>query len=108
MITITDQAYAKIHEIQQQEHTQDPLRVFVQGGGCSGFQYGFTFDNNPSDPADFCMTNDHGVRVLIDAMSMNLMTGAEIDYEEDLFGEQFVIRNPNMTSQCGCGNSFSV
>ena len=81
------------------------LRVFVQGGGCSGFQYGFTFDEITNED-DTTMTKN-GVSLLIDAMSYQYLVGAEIDYKEDLQGAQFVIKNPNATTTCGCGSSFS-
>ncbi|MFN3785529.1 MAG: iron-sulfur cluster insertion protein ErpA [Thiothrix sp.] len=81
------------------------LRVFVQGGGCSGFQYGFTFDENQND--DDTAVENAGVTLLIDPMSFQYMVGAEIDYTEGLEGAQFVIRNPNATTTCGCGSSFS-
>ena len=80
--------------------------IFVQGGGCSGFQYGFTFDEITNDD-DTTMTKN-GVSLLIDAMSYQYLIGAEIDYKEDLQGAQFVIKNPNASTTCGCGSSFSV
>ena len=82
------------------------LRVFITGGGCSGFQYGFTFDENITD-GDTVVEND-GVKLLIDPMSYQYLAGAEIDYSEGLEGAQFVIRNPNASTTCGCGSSFSV
>lgn len=82
------------------------LRVFISGGGCSGFQYGFTFDENQQE-GDTTVVND-GVTLLVDPMSYQYLVGAEIDYKEDLSGAQFVIRNPNATTTCGCGSSFSV
>ena len=82
------------------------LRVFVTGGGCSGFQYGFTFDEIVNDD-DTAMAKN-GVTLLIDAMSLQYLAGAEIDYKDDLQGAQFVIKNPNATTTCGCGSSFSV
>lgn len=82
------------------------LRVFVAGGGCSGFQYGFTFDDSQDD--DDLVLENHGVALLVDSMSIQYLTGAEIDYQEKLEGSQFVIHNPNVTSTCGCGSSFSV
>ena len=82
------------------------LRVFITGGGCSGFQYGFTFDENITD-GDTVVENE-GVKLLIDPMSYQYLVGAEIDYSEGLEGAQFVIRNPNATTTCGCGSSFSV
>ena len=82
------------------------LRVFVQGGGCSGFQYGFTFDEIVND--DDTSMAKNGVTLLIDAMSLQYLAGAEIDYKDDLQGAQFVIKNPNATTTCGCGSSFSA
>lgn len=82
------------------------LRVFISGGGCSGFQYGFTFDEETKD-GDTVVENE-GVKLLIDPMSFQYLAGAEIDYTEGLEGAQFVIRNPNATTTCGCGSSFSV
>ena len=90
------------------------LRVYITGGGCSGFQYGFTFDteSNINPDEDYVLTKELGesgsVRLLIDAMSYQYLEGAEIDYREDLHGAQFVIRNPNAKTTCGCGSSFSV
>jgi iron-sulfur cluster insertion protein len=82
------------------------LRVFVQGGGCSGFQYGFTFDEAVNE--DDTVMNKSGVQLLIDSMSYQYLVGAEIDYKDDINGAQFVIKNPNATTTCGCGSSFSV
>ena len=82
------------------------LRVFISGGGCSGFQYGFTFDEKPED-GDTHVENQ-GVTLLVDPMSIQYLAGAEIDYKEDLEGARFVIRNPNAATTCGCGSSFSV
>lgn len=82
------------------------LRIYIQGGGCSGFQYGFTFDENISDGDETVITD--GVKLLIDPMSMQYLMGAEIDYSEGLQGGQFVIRNPNAVTTCGCGSSFSA
>lgn len=103
----TDAAAAKVKELIAEEGNPDlKLRVFVQGGGCSGFQYGFTFDEEINED-DTAMTKD-GVQLLIDAMSYQYLVGAEIDYKDDLTGAQFVIKNPNASSTCGCGSSFSV
>ncbi len=82
------------------------LRVFVTGGGCSGFKYGFTFDEN-SEEGDLAVANG-GVTLLVDPMSLQYLLGAEIDYKDDVDGAQFVIRNPNATTTCGCGSSFAV
>ena len=106
-LLFTDSAAAKVKELIDEEGNAElKLRVFVQGGGCSGFQYGFTFDEAVNDD-DFQMEKN-GVMLLIDAMSMQYLNGAEIDYKEGLEGAQFVIKNPNATTTCGCGSSFSV
>ena len=103
MITITDSAAVKIKDLILEEN--DPslkVRAFVQGGGCSGFQYGFTMDGEVNDD-DFIFDD-----VVVDSMSAQYMTGATIDYKEDITGCQFVIVNPSATTTCGCGSSFSV
>ncbi len=106
-ILFTDAAADKVAELVAEEGNPDlKLRVFVQGGGCSGFQYGFTFDEVAND--DDTQMNKNGVTLLIDAMSLQYLTGAEIDYKDDLQGAQFVIKNPNAQTTCGCGSSFSV
>lgn len=92
--------------IEQEDNTDLSLRVYVTGGGCSGFQYGFAFDENTED-GDTQVENC-GVRLLVDPMSYQYLNGAEIDYTEGLEGEQFVIRNPNAQTTCGCGSSFAV
>jgi iron-sulfur cluster insertion protein len=107
MLIFTDAAAGKVGELIREEANPNlKLRVFVSGGGCSGFQYGFTFDENIED-GDFCVEN-HGVQLLVDPMSAQYLMGAEIDYKEDLQGAQFVIRNPNAKTTCGCGSSFSA
>ena len=106
-LVFTDSAAAKVKALIDEEGNPElKLRVFVQGGGCSGFQYGFTFDEVVNDDDATMVKN--GVTLLIDSMSYQYLTGAEIDYKEDLEGAQFVIRNPNATTTCGCGSSFSV
>ncbi len=106
-IIFTDSAANKVAELIQEEGNPDlKLRVFVQGGGCSGFQYGFTFDEVVNEDDTTMVKN--GVQLLIDAMSYQYLVGAEIDYKDDLEGAQFVIKNPQATSTCGCGSSFSV
>jgi iron-sulfur cluster insertion protein len=106
-IVFTDSAASKVAELVAEEGNPDlKLRVFVQGGGCSGFQYGFTFDEMANE--DDTKMEKNGVTLLIDAMSLQYLIGAEIDYKDDLEGAQFVIRNPNATTTCGCGSSFSV
>jgi iron-sulfur cluster insertion protein len=100
-------AAAKVRELIKEEGNDAlMLRVFITGGGCSGFQYGFTFDENITE-GDTVIENE-GVKLLIDPMSYQYLAGAEIDYTEGLEGAQFVIRNPNATTTCGCGSSFSV
>jgi len=106
-LIFTDSAAAKVRELIEEEgNDQLKLRVFVQGGGCSGFQYGFTFDEEVNE--DDTTMEKGGVTLLIDAMSYQYLVGAEIDYKEDLEGAQFVIRNPNATTTCGCGSSFAA
>ncbi len=106
-LNFTDSAANKVKALIDEEGNADlKLRVFVTGGGCSGFQYGFTFDEVQND--DDTVMQKNGVTLLIDAMSMQYMMGAEIDYTEGLEGAQFVIKNPNAVSTCGCGSSFST
>lgn len=106
-LIFTDSAAAKVKSLIEEEGNPDlMLRVFVSGGGCSGFQYGFTFDESLND-GDTSVEKS-GVTLLVDPMSFQYLVGAEIDYKEDLNGAQFVIRNPNATTTCGCGSSFSA
>lgn len=106
-LLFTDAAAAKVKTLIDEEGNPDlKLRVFVQGGGCSGFQYGFTFDESANE--DDTAMEKNGVTLLIDSMSYQYLRGAEIDYKEDLEGSQFVIKNPNATTTCGCGSSFSA
>ena len=106
-LIFTDSAASKVKELIVEEGNADlKLRVFVTGGGCSGFQYGFTFDEVTNE--DDTVMEKNGVTLLIDPMSFQYLSGAEIDYQEGLEGAQFVIKNPNATSTCGCGSSFSV
>lgn len=108
MVEITEAAKNKIIDLLIDENNPKlMLRTFVQGGGCSGFQYGFTFDDIVNED-DFEFPLDEKFKVVIDAMSMQYMTGAEIDYKEDVMGSQFSIKNPNAQTSCGCGSSFSV
>ena len=105
-LIFTDAAAQKVGELIQEEDNPDlMLRVFISGGGCSGFQYGFTFDEKVEE-GDSSVENK-GVTLLVDPMSVQYLMGAEIDYKEDLQGAQFVIRNPNATTTCGCGQSFT-
>jgi len=107
MITISDSAKTKIKDLLCEENNPKlSLRTFVQGGGCSGFSYGFTFDEEQNED-DFEIPLDE-FKVLVDAMSMQYLNEATLDYTEDLMGSQFVIRNPNAQTTCGCGSSFSV
>ena len=106
-LLFTDSAANKVKTLIEEEGNPDlKLRVFVTGGGCSGFQYGFTFDEVQNE--DDTVMQKNGVTLLIDSMSFQYMVGAEIDYTEGLEGAQFVIKNPNATTTCGCGSSFSV
>jgi iron-sulfur cluster insertion protein len=106
-LVFSDNAAAKVKQLIEEEGNLElKLRVFVSGGGCSGFQYGFTFDEVTNED-DTAMVKD-GVTLLIDPMSYQYLVGAEIDYQEGLEGAQFVIKNPNATTTCGCGSSFSV
>ena len=106
-LIFTDNAANKVKELIQEEGNPAlKLRVFVTGGGCSGFQYGFTFEETTND--DDTAMEKNGVTLLIDPMSYQYLVGAEIDYTEGLQGSQFVIKNPNATSTCGCGSSFSA
>ncbi len=106
-LQFTDAAVTKVKQLIDEEGNADlMLRVFISGGGCSGFQYGFTFDDNISE-GDAVIERGN-VKLLIDPMSVQYLTGAEIDYTEGLEGAQFVIRNPNAATTCGCGSSFSV
>jgi len=106
-IIFTDNAAKKVGVlIAEEENDNLKLRVYISGGGCSGFQYGFTFDEEVNE--DDTQIENGGVTVLIDSMSIGYLSGAEIDFKEDLSGAQFVIRNPNASTTCGCGSSFSV
>jgi iron-sulfur cluster insertion protein len=107
MITITESAKTKILDLLAEENNPDlALRTFVQGGGCSGMSYGFTFDEITNED-DFEVPLEK-FRVLVDSMSMQYLQGSSIDYKEDIQGSQFVISNPNAQTTCGCGSSFSV
>lgn len=107
LLVFTDSAANKVKELIEEEGNEAlKLRVFVSGGGCSGFQYGFTFDEEVNE--DDTQLEKNGVTLLIDSMSYQYLVGAEIDYTEGIEGSQFVIRNPNATTTCGCGSSFSV
>ncbi len=106
-LVITESAARKVKElIEREQNPELKLRVFIQGGGCSGFQYGFTFDEEVNE--DDTRVEKDGVTLLIDPMSFQYLVGAEIDYQEGLQGAQFVLKNPNARTTCGCGSSFSV
>jgi iron-sulfur cluster insertion protein len=105
-MTLTENAIVKLKDLLAEENNPNiKLRVFVQGGGCSGMQYGFSFDEEQNDE-DFEYTFD-SVHVVVDAMSMQYLTGAAVDYKEDFMGASFSIDNPNAATSCGCGSSFS-
>lgn len=107
MIEITDSAVKKIADLLAEENNPNMmLRSFVQGGGCSGFQYGFTFDEDRAE--DDHVVEKQGIRILVDSFSYQYLVGSKIDYKEDLQGASFSISNPNATTTCGCGSSFSV
>ncbi len=106
-VVFTKSAALKVRELIEEEQNPDlKLRIYITGGGCSGFQYGFTFDENITNGDS--TTENEGVTLLIDPISYQYLTHAEIDYKEDLQGAQFVVRNPNASTTCGCGSSFSV
>jgi len=106
-IIFSDSAAEKVGALIAEEGNDNlKLRVYISGGGCSGFQYGFTFDEEIAE--DDTQVENGGVTVLVDSMSIQYLNGAEIDYKEDLSGSQFVIRNPNASTTCGCGSSFGV
>ena len=106
-ITFSDRAADRVKTLMVAEgDAQLNLRVFVTGGGCNGFSYGFTFDDDVQE--DDAVVDNGGVTMLVDAMSYPYLDGSEVDYVEDLSGSQFVVTNPNASSTCGCGNSFAV
>ena len=107
LIVITDSAARRIAALKAQEEAEGAfLRIAVSGGGCSGFQYGLSFDDQ-QNPEDIVFEKD-GVAVIVDEVSLDLLNGAEVDFVEDLMGASFQIKNPNAASSCGCGNSFSI
>ena len=107
LLLFTESAANKVKQLIDEEGNADlKLRVFVSGGGCSGFQYGFTFDEVVNE--DDTVMHKNGVQLLVDPMSFQYLSGAEIDYQEGLEGAQFVIKNPNAQTTCGCGSSFSA
>ena len=107
VLVLTDQAVNKVLSLKEAEGNDElMLRVFVTGGGCSGFQYGFTFDEFPAE--DDTVVEKNGVKALVDPMSFQYLAGAEVDYKEGLEGSRFVVFNPNADTTCGCGASFSI
>ncbi|MFK8047424.1 MAG: iron-sulfur cluster insertion protein ErpA [Halioglobus sp.] len=106
-INLSARAVSKVRDLVTEEENEElKLRVFITGGGCSGFQYGFTFDELMAD--DDTIIEKEGVTVLVDPMSFQYLAGSEVDYTEGLEGSRFVINNPNATATCGCGSSFSI
>ena len=106
-VQLTANAASKVQELIAKQGSQPALlRVYIQGGGCSGFQYGFSFDETPQD--EDAIFEKNGVRLVVDPLSIQYLTGAEVDYKEDLEGARFVINNPNASTTCGCGSSFSI
>ena len=108
VLQITDGAVNKILSLSNSEDDSNSLnlRVYVTGGGCSGFQYGFSFDK-VIDEEDTCITKD-GANLVVDSLSLQYLEGSTVDYTEDLMGSKFIIKNPNATTTCGCGESFSI
>jgi iron-sulfur cluster assembly accessory protein len=109
MVNVTPTAASKIQELLAEEQRPEAgLRVFVQGGGCSGFQYGLMIDEGDGDPSTDQVFESHGVRLVIDPISIRYLKGAEVDFVDNVSGGGFTIKNPNARSTCGCGSSFSV
>lgn len=107
VLEVSSSAVAKVRSLVEEEGNPDlKLRVYITGGGCSGFQYGFAFDEVAAE--DDAVVEQEGVKVLVDAMSYPYLMGARVDYREDLQGAKFVVENPNAASTCGCGSSFSI
>lgn len=106
-ISLSDSALRKVRMLLDEEgNAQLKLRVFISGGGCSGFSYGFTFDDDVAE--DDAVISRDGVTLLVDSLSYEYLLGSQVDYKEDLSGAQFVVTNPNAASTCGCGNSFAI
>lgn len=106
-LKITDNATTRIHALlADKDDPELKLRVFIRGGGCSGFQYGFQFDREQQED-DIAIESD-GVKVLVDVLSLQYLGGAEIDYQDDLLGSRFLVNNPNAVTTCGCGSSFAI
>ena len=105
-IALSERAASKVRQLIEEEGDDLKLRVFVTGGGCSGFSYGFTFDEAVAD--DDAVVQRDGITMVVDSLSYPYLSGSEVDYREDLQGAQFVVSNPNAASTCGCGNSFAI
>jgi iron-sulfur cluster insertion protein len=105
-IALSERAAGKVRQLIEEEGDDLKLRVFITGGGCSGFSYGFTFDEAVAD--DDAVVERDGVTMVVDSLSYQYLSGSEVDYKEDLQGAQFVVSNPNAASTCGCGNSFAI
>ena len=105
-IVLSERAATKVRQLIEEEGDDLKLRVFITGGGCSGFSYGFTFDETVAD--DDAVVERDGVTMVVDSMSYQYLSGSQVDYQEDLQGAQFVVSNPNASSTCGCGNSFAI
>lgn len=106
-LKISSDAVGRINELLATKDNSDlMLRVYIQGGGCSGFQYGFQFDEDQQE--DDIAVEQEGIKVLVDMLSLQYLTGAEIDYKDDIMGSRFLVNNPNASTTCGCGSSFSI
>ncbi len=105
-IAFSERAANKVRQLIEEEGDDLKLRVFITGGGCSGFSYGFTFDEAVAD--DDAVVERDGITMVVDSLSYQYLSGSEVDYKEDLQGSQFVVSNPNAASTCGCGNSFAI
>jgi iron-sulfur cluster insertion protein len=106
-LKISENAVTRIGQLLKTKDNPDlMLRVYIQGGGCSGFQYGFQFDDEPQE--DDISIEQEGIKVLIDMLSLQYLGGAEIDYKDDIMGSRFLVNNPNASTTCGCGSSFSI
>ena len=105
-IALSERAANKVRQLIEEEGDDLKLRVFITGGGCSGFSYGFTFDEAVAD--DDAVVERSGVTMVVDSLSYQYLSGSEVDYKEDLQGSQFIVTNPNAASTCGCGNSFAI
>ena len=106
-LSISDQAVNRINQLLASKDNPDlMLRVYIQGGGCSGFQYGFQFDENKQE--DDIAIEQSGIKLVVDMLSLQYLGGAEIDFKDDIMGSRFLVNNPNASATCGCGSSFSI